>query len=80
VCNVSTRVPKHKVRVIPIIRVALARAGQRLFTGSDTRARNHGWQISLIHGGLGRRYRDPRFDALVRGPACGPAPGGVGRA
>jgi hypothetical protein len=44
--------------------------GERLFTIQDAQARLHGWQIAPIKGGLGRRYRDPRFDPLARCPAC----------
>jgi hypothetical protein len=42
--------------------------GGRLFTADDSRAAGHGWQILPGHGGLSRRYRDPRFDTLR---ACG---------
>ena len=63
--------------------------GDRLFADTDARARRHGWQVTRRHGGLSRRYRDPRFDSLVRCPscagtggwdavACGPC-GGTGR-
>jgi len=63
--------------------------GDRLFADTDARARQHGWQVTRRHGGLSRRYRDPRFDSLVRCPssagiggsdavACGPC-GGTGR-
>jgi hypothetical protein len=40
------------------------RAGQRIFVHDDAVARRHGWQISQTHAGLGRQYRDPRFDLL----------------
>lgn len=42
--------------------------GAWLFAGDDSRAAGHGWQARSDHGGLSRRYRDPRFDALR---ACG---------
>jgi hypothetical protein len=70
-CNASIHLSKFKVWVIPISQLIPARLGQHLFAGSDQRAGAHGWQVSVIHGGLGRRYRDPRFDrlcALARGP------------
>jgi hypothetical protein len=66
----STRIPRNKVWAIPIIPVALTGIGRRLFGGSDARARPRGWQITAVHGGLGRRYRDPRFDRLIRCPSC----------
>lgn len=40
------------------------RAGRRLFAIKDEEARWHRWQVTETLGGLGRRYRDPRFDAL----------------
>jgi hypothetical protein len=36
--------------------------GDRLFRDADTRASQHGWQITARRGGLARTYRDPRFD------------------
>lgn len=41
---------------------------QRLFAAGDTAARQHGWQVNSMHGGFGRSYRDPRFDAMT---SCG---------
>lgn len=35
-----------------------------LFAADDDRAGQHGWQVTQTRGGRGRRYRDPRFDAL----------------
>jgi hypothetical protein len=40
------------------------RAGHRLFSMNDEEARWQRWQVTETLGGLGRRYRDPRFDAL----------------
>jgi len=50
--------------------------GARLFLDCDEEACWHGWQITPIQGGLGRSYRDPRFDMLhdPAGPA-GQVPG-----
>ena len=45
--------------------------GERLFRDDDARAVRHGWQIETRRGGLGRVYRDPRFDQLARSPDCG---------
>ncbi|HZC39077.1 MAG TPA: hypothetical protein VE343_00290 [Streptosporangiaceae bacterium] len=63
---------------------------QRIFARDDAFAREHGWQVTSYRGGFGRRYRDPRFDALAvrpRPPAfrqggdgsdpCPPAPRGA---
>jgi hypothetical protein len=44
--------------------------GRRLFAASDAQARANGWQVTPIRGGLGRRYRDPRFDSLAQCPDC----------
>lgn len=40
----------------------------RLHARDDVRALLHGWDIEVIQGGTGRRYRDPRFDRF-RNPA-----------
>jgi hypothetical protein len=48
----------------------LAAATNRIFAAPDTRARRHGWQVTVTHGGFGRRYRDPRFDYLAPCPTC----------
>ena len=41
-----------------------------LFTVNDTEAAWRGWQITKAHGGLGRGYRDPRFDKLAECRMC----------
>ena len=46
------------------------RRGDHLFSWNDTEAYWRGWQITKVHGGFGRRYRDPRFDALTACPQC----------
>ena len=46
------------------------RLGDHLFSWNDTEAYWRGWQITKVHGGFGRRYRDPRFDALTACPQC----------
>jgi hypothetical protein len=46
------------------------RLGDRLFSWNDTEAYWRGWQITKVGGGLGRRYRDPRFDTLTGCPQC----------
>jgi len=42
----------------------------RLFRKDDARVRRRGWQVTALHGGLGRAYRDPRFDLLQACSAC----------
>ena len=37
------------------------RLGDRLFAMNDAEAYWRSWQITRTHGGLGRRYHDPRF-------------------
>ena len=46
------------------------RLGDRLFVMNDTEAYWRGWQITKTHGGLARRYRDPRFDTVAECPKC----------
>lgn len=46
------------------------RLGDRLFAMNDAEAYWRSWQITRTHGGLGRRYRDGRFDALAECPKC----------
>jgi hypothetical protein len=45
------------------------RACDRLFAINDAEASWHDWQTVRVHGGLGRRYRDPSFDAQPEEPA-----------
>jgi hypothetical protein len=40
---------------------ARIRLGERLFRRLDEEASDHGWLVTPVQGGLGRRYRDPRF-------------------
>ena len=46
-------------------------AGDRLFRRDDQWAIEHNLQITAHHGGLSRRYRDPRFDTLYACLRCG---------
>ena len=70
--------PARSGRILTIIgRVLLSwlaaiprRLGDRLFVMNDTEAYWRGWQITKTHGGLARRYRDPRFDTLAECPKC----------
>jgi hypothetical protein len=57
------------------------RLGDHLFFMNDTEAYWRGWQITKTHNGLGRRYRDLRFDTLAECPKCrGTGPNGTGGA
>jgi hypothetical protein len=40
------------------------RACDRLFAINDAEAHWRCWQITTVHGGFGRRYRDPAFDSI----------------
>ena len=44
------------------------RLGSRWYAMNDEEARWHHWQVTETFGGLGRQYRDPRFDALKPDP------------
>jgi hypothetical protein len=46
----------------PRRRRILSRIGAWIFARADTEAGHWGWEIHERHLGLGRRYRDPRFD------------------
>ena len=48
----------------------LRRWGDRRFAMNDTEAHWWGWQITKTLGGLGRRYRDIRFDRLAACLQC----------
>jgi hypothetical protein len=66
----STRLPRNKVWVIPIIQAALTRLERSLFGDLDAQAAHDGWQVTRLHHGFARRYRDGRFDLLSACPAC----------
>ena len=42
------------------------RAGESLFMSCDEEAFWRGWEITQLRRGLGRSYRDPRFDTRRR--------------
>jgi hypothetical protein len=71
--NISSLNSENKSALPPAARLArlLNGVGQRLHAGTDAMARQHGWEVTQRNGGLGRRYRDPRFDSLIRCPSCG---------
>jgi hypothetical protein len=48
----------------------LAQAGDMVFARTDAEASWHAWDMERRHAGLGRCYRDPRFDTLVSCLRC----------
>ena len=52
------------------ITACLRALGDRLFVASDHEARIRGWEIHRTRLGLGRSYRDPRWDRFVRCAQC----------
>lgn len=46
------------------------RWGDRWSAMNDAEAEWQGWQMTRMHGGLGRHYRDPRFAALAECARC----------
>ena len=40
------------------------RIDAKLFAANDAEAHWHGWDVTELHVGLARSYRDPRFNAL----------------
>jgi hypothetical protein len=46
------------------------RWGDLWFAMNDAEAGWRGWQATSMHGGLGRRYRDPRFDTVAECAQC----------
>jgi hypothetical protein len=59
-----TRPPRRRSDV-------LSRIGAMLFAADDAEAIQWNWETHERHGGLGRRYRDPRFylRTIIPGPA-----------
>jgi len=68
----TTRTDLSKLWKLPItwLKASLAALPQRWFAASDASARQYGWQVTSTHCGLGRRYRDPRFDTLAACECC----------
>lgn len=61
---------KARTRLVRWLRKWAEKAGERLFARDDLFAVQRGWQITIRRGGLGRQYRDPRFDSLRSCPRC----------
>jgi hypothetical protein len=68
----TTRTDHRKIhRFLPgSLRACLAALGEHAFATADADARRRGLQVTPTQGGLGRRYRDPRFDTLALCPDC----------
>ena len=66
----TTHTNSSKLSNLPLtwIRSKFTALTQRLFAAADTTERQHDWQASSASWAFGRRYRDPRFDALA---SCG---------
>jgi hypothetical protein len=62
---------KIYLRLAGWLRARAAQLGERVFAADDAAARRRGWQVTAIRSGLGRRYRDPRFDSLAACSRCG---------
>lgn len=61
---------KAKIRLLSWLAALAERAGTRLYLRDDLTAIANGWQITQRHGGMSRRYRDPRFDTLAACSSC----------
>jgi hypothetical protein len=72
VCNDTSPTSENKPRnrVARWLAGRIAAVGARLFAAEDLAATQHGWQITQRRGGMGRSYRDPRFDTLRSCPRC----------
>ena len=65
------RAPGARIRIILDWLADLPRRfGDRWFAMNDAEAQWRGWQMTRVRGGLGRRYRDPRFDTLAECGRC----------
>jgi hypothetical protein len=72
--SIHTYPSKLFKRTLPLrwMRSALAALARRLLADSDTTARQFDWEVTTTRWGLGRGYRDRRFDGLA---ACGTCAG-----
>jgi hypothetical protein len=67
----STHTDHFKGDSLPLrLKNRLSEIAQKFFAVPDADARRHGWQVTVKNGGFARRYRDTRFDYLVRCTAC----------
>jgi hypothetical protein len=66
----STRKIKPWKQPLTWVKAAIEALTHALFAASDAAARQRGWQVTSTWSGLGRLYRDPRFDTLTSCPAC----------
>ena len=48
------------------------RLGNRIFAMNDAEAGWRGWEITVAAAGLGRQYRDPRFNSAAPGGTTPP--------
>lgn len=57
-------------QVVGLVTGWIGPAVDGLFREDDASARRHGWQVEIRRSGMGRAYRDPRFDRFRRCPEC----------
>jgi hypothetical protein len=70
-CRMDDRAPHSRIRIaLDWLRGLPRRWGDRWFAMNDAEAEWRGWQMTRVHGGLGRRYRDQRFNALAECARC----------
>ncbi len=63
----ATRPPSILARISAALRLTIEVRAHR----ADARARERGWDVTVTgRHGLGRSYRDPRFDLLRSCPQC----------
>lgn len=62
--------PRRGCTLLEWLAYLLRRWGDRWFAMGDNEACWRGWEITKMRGGLGRVYRDPRFDTLATCPRC----------
>lgn len=60
----------HSPALNAALNAYLRNTGTRHFRADDAFAVRHGWRIGVRQRGLGRTYRDPRFDLLRQCPDC----------
>jgi hypothetical protein len=58
--------PAKRARILELAR----KIGESAHREADDYARERGWTTTRTHAGLGRVYRDPRFDALAACNSC----------
>jgi hypothetical protein len=60
----------HSKTIRLVLAGIIRRAGELIFMANDEEAYWRGWTVERRPGGLGRRYRDPRFETLTTCSHC----------